>query len=150
MMNASTPSSSPHYHHSTSSSSTSSSPAALWPAGFYSYLPLQQHYHDPALASLAYRPLHVPLQQPQHQRNRPLHQLTHAPTSVFQQPAVSFAFQPRHFPRATARRTRHVLAMADLQQQSTSEEELAELQKLSNDYEPEITVCFLARVLNGR
>lgn len=40
--------------------------------------------------------------------------------------------------------------MADLQQQSTSEEELAELQKLSNDYEPEITVCFLARVLNGR
>ena len=103
-----------------------------------SYYALQphQHYHDPALASLAYRPLQLPLQQ----HAAAEQQLSLAAASGFHQTDYR---QHHGLPlRITRQQTRQARAMASFQQQSTTDEEVAELQKLSNEYEPEVTVCF--------
>lgn len=136
----------------------SSPSASSWPSAFYPYLPLQ-HYHEPALTSLAYRPLqHVPLQQPdllsplqqqylQHQQRL---SLVHPSSAPQQQSVLSSTFPARPFPFRNRRRTRHALAMASFQPTAgTTEEELAELQKLSNEYEPEVTVSVVVFVFEG-
>lgn len=102
---------------------------------FYAYHP-HEHYHDPALASLAYRPLQLPLQQSERYPQRQQLSLAAVPNGGFQQPN----FRLHHLPVRTRQQTRQARAMASFQQQGTTEEELAELQKLSNEYEPEVTV----------
>ena len=114
-------------------------PVAAAPSHFYAYPPHQHGYHDPALASLAYRPLHLPLEHApaaEHQQFSPL-----AATPGFHHP--NFRHQ-LHLPHRTRQQTRHARAMAyQQQQQGMTEGELAELQKLSNEYEPEATVSFV-------
>lgn len=102
---------------------------------FYAYHP-HEPYHDPALASLAYRPLQLPLQQSERYSQQQL--ALAAATNGFQQPN----FRLHHLPLRTRQQTRQARAMASFQQQGTTEEELAELQKLSNEYEPDVTVSF--------
>jgi hypothetical protein len=112
------------------------------------------HYHDPALASLAYRPLQLPLQQPpaaaeqsHHLHLLPQHQLSLAAAAsrAYQNPA---SFRSQHLSIRTRQQERQARAAAAMaasfpQQQTAphaTDEELAELQKLSNEYEPEVTV----------
>lgn len=104
---------------------------------FYAYQPHHPYYHDPALASLAYRPPHVPLQHQASSEHQ--HQLSLAAASGFHHPTFQ---QQQHYAPRTRQHTRQARAMAASfgQAQGTSEEELAELQKLSNEYEPEATV----------
>ena len=105
---------------------------------FYPYPP-HEHYHDPTLASLAYRPLHLPLQQSESHRYSQQQLPLAAVPNGFEQPN----FRPHHHHLAlrTRQQTRQARAMASFpQQQGTTDEELAELQKLSNEYEPEVTV----------
>lgn len=94
------------------------------------------HYHDPAtLAALGYRPLHLPLQQ-HHSAEQQQQQLSLA-AAGFHNPS----FRPSHYPalplrtRQQTRRQQQIMAYA-----GQSDEDLAELQKLSNEYEPEVTV----------
>lgn len=105
---------------------------------FYTYLP-HEHYHDPSLASLAYRPLQLPLQLSERQSSQ-LQQLSLAAATTnagFQQSNLRLHHQLPFHVRQQARPAR---TMASFQQQGTTDEELAELQKLSNEYEPEVTV----------
>ena len=112
---------------------------------YYAYQQPHQHYHDPALASLAYRPLQLPLQQ-QHAavEQQQQQQLSLAATSGFHRPIhaspPNFELPPPQLALRTRQQTRQARTMAQFQQQSTTDEELAELQKLSNEYEPEVTV----------
>ena len=99
---------------------------------FYTFHPHhQQHYHDPALASLAYRPLQYPLQQLPPAAG----ELSLAAASGFHVPT----FRHQHVAYRTRQQTRQDRAMAS-GYQGTTDEELAELQKLSNEYEPEVSV----------
>ena len=113
---------------------------------YYAYHHPHQHYHDPALASLAYRPLHLPLQQyPAPEQHQQQHH-----NSVAAAAAGASAFQVptfrHHQPLTlqTRKRTRQTRAMAT-NYQGMTEDELAELQKRSNEYEPEVSVCFCMR-----
>lgn len=97
----------------------------------------QGQYHDPAaLVSLGYRPLQLPFQQ-QHQQSVAEQQQLSLAAAGFHNPS----FRPHHqqaLPLRTRQQTRRqAQAMAYAQQ---SEEDLAELQKMSNEYEPEVTV----------
>ena len=101
----------------------------------YAYAPQAAHgqYHEPLLASLGYRPLQLPLQHSaeQHQQQRSL------AAAGFHSPN----FRPHHhqgLPLRTRAQTRRQQQAMAYQQQS--EQDLAELQKLSNEYEPEVTV----------
>ena len=110
------------------------------PSHFYAYHP-HEHYHEPALASLAYRPLQFTLQQSERHSQQQQQQLSLAAVpNGFQQP--NFRLH-HHHPVRTRQQTRQARAMASFQQQGTTEEEFAELQKLSNEYEPEVTVRLL-------
>ena len=111
------------------------------PHHYYTYHPLHQHYHDPALTSLVYRQVQLPVHQhqpapvPEHS-----HQLSLAAASNgFHQPTN---FRHHHPPLQLRQQTRQARAMDSYQQQGTTDEELTELQKLSNEYEPEVTVSF--------
>lgn len=111
-------------------------------------------YHDPALASLlAQRPLHLPLgglpaaehhhhqhhlQQQQQQHNQ---QLSLAAAGAYQHPNFrpsqqQFSLRQRH----PLRQARATMAFPQQQPQGMSEEEMAELQKASNEYQPDATV----------
>ncbi|EMC98024.1 hypothetical protein BAUCODRAFT_410942 [Baudoinia panamericana UAMH 10762] len=91
-------------------------------------------YHDPAFLSVGYRPLHLPLQQQQHSAE-------HLSLAGFQDPGFQLLQQPSVHQHSLPVRTRlqhrraAQEAMAHPQQ---SEEQLAELQKLSNAWEPEV------------
>ncbi len=117
-------------------------PLAQTPSAFYFYQSPEQYYHDPALTSLAYRPLHLSLQQ-SNSHLQLQHQLSLAQASAgFQHQANNSSFQQHQLPYRIPRpgRTRQPRIMADYQNATTTEEELAELQKLSNEYQPEVTV----------
>lgn len=106
----------------------------------HSYTPqaLPGHYHDPAFSSpLGYRPLQVPLQ---HQHSAEQLSLAsagfHTPNfRPHHQPAVT---QPG-LPLRTRQQTRRH-QQANMAYQEQSPEELAELQKLSDNFEPEVIV----------
>lgn len=102
----------------------------------HAYAPHASHqlYHDPDLALLGYRPLQLPLQQPH----------AHHSTEQQQLPVAGFHhypnFRPQHsLPHRTRQQTRRQQTMA-YQDDLSKDEEYAELQKLSNEYEPEVTV----------
>lgn len=95
-----------------------------------------QHYHDPALASLAYRPLQLPF-EPLQQHPSPTEL---APAAGSLNPRQQQQ-QQHHIPLRTTRQQAGQHARAMALYQGTTDEELAELQKLSNEYEPEVTVC---------
>jgi hypothetical protein len=119
----------------------------------HAYAPSQQqahgHYHDPAAAyvSVGYRPLQLPLQQHQQLQHQGAEQQLAA--SSFHTPN----FRPHQLPQqqtvvqqALPVRTRAQLRHQRQQQQQImayqeqNADELAELQKLSNEYQPEVTV----------
>ncbi|CAK3776283.1 Hypothetical predicted protein [Lecanosticta acicola] len=167
-----------HHHHSPQSAAAAHlSPAAFHPPTTHSL----SHYHDPALASLAYRPLHLPpqqqtLPQPNQRQQQQQQQQQHAPTAseATQQAPLSLAqlsagpyhhqqqqqqhphpsFHQHHSaslsqPSRAAARQQQTQQPAHLQhpqhqQQSAmadyaGDDQLAELQKLSDKYEPEPT-----------
>jgi len=125
------------------------------PQVFYTYLPQhgpviqQQAYNDPVLGSLAYRPLghqsgQQVLQQLHHVPQQQQQRVTLAPFQC-QQPHPTFAFSPSlipqcHSPNYPTVQTRQQARRARMMATSSADEELAELQKLSNEYEPEVTV----------
>lgn len=132
---------------------------------YYHYPHPHQHsYHDPTLASLAPRPLQNPLQlaglpgsanqQQQHHA-----QLSLAPAGFQQQqPFRSPQHHQQHHhhlplrTRQSSRRARASTTMAFEQQAQgpgMTEDELAELQKASNEYQPETTVCAVTLRLRG-
>ena len=133
-------------------------PVIASPSVFYTYQHPFAQYHDPAVQTLAYRPLHVPLpnqfstaaaeQQTHHQQQLSLA----VAASSFQQqqhaqpvPTFHHHQQIQHqIPIRTSReakRARPTSAMASYG--GMSEEDLAELQKVSNEFEPDVTVCLL-------
>ncbi|KAK5130340.1 hypothetical protein LTR08_002180 [Meristemomyces frigidus] len=90
----------------------------------------QQHYHDPAaLVSLGYRPLQLPLQQPSVAEQQQL-SLTAA---GFHNPN----FRPHQQPLPL--RPRQQNPQQQTMEYPQSDEDLAKFQKLSNEYEPEVT-----------
>jgi hypothetical protein len=108
-------------------------------------------YHDPNLNSLADRPVslgHTHGQQHPHQQQQQVSLA--AATSGVQQgqhqfPTFHHSTHPQQIPLRPHKQPRSVRTMADpsLQQHQAmgmSEEELAEMQKLSNEYQPEVTV----------
>lgn len=121
-------------------------PVFTSPSVYYTYHHPPAQYHDPAFPSLAYRPLHVPLQHPlstaaaeQHQ-----HQLSlAAAVSGFEQQRLQqvplYHHHQQQHPQQIPIRTRDQPRKMASTYQGT-DEELAELQKLSNEYEPEVTV----------
>lgn len=120
----------------------------------YYYRQTHPHsYHDPAFVSLAYRPLHYPLQlgglpTPDHQQQEA--QLSSLAAAGFQQQPTNFRLRQHHqVPLVTRQPPRSVRAHMAFEQQppaqGMSEEELADLQKASNEYQPETTVCMCGR-----
>lgn len=151
-----------------------------------SYYHHPAQYHD-SVASLAYRPLHSPLQQllhhPDHQLQRSLLHQQHQPSHVFlhrqhhpavtgttdqQQTSSALAYQQQglqhlhspfhhqpsdfrqdfssytHQPSPTStnsHRNRIMSSYDEAPVPALSEEELAELQKASASFEPEVKVC---------
>ena len=101
-----------------------------------------QQYHDPGFASLGYRPLQLPLQQ---QQQSPIDQRLSLATAGYQTPNFRHDHQTSALPLRTRRQTRRTTRQQQVTMtyQQTPEDELAELQKLSNEYEPEATVRFL-------
>jgi hypothetical protein len=128
---------------------------------YYTYAHPHAPYHDPALVSLAYRPLQLPLQHQfqataeQQQQQQHQHQLSlAAAASGFQQQHVQQVptFQHHHqlhqqIPVRQHPQTRQQARIMASNYQNTTDEELAEFQKLSNEYEPEVTVCMQSRSL---
>lgn len=91
------------------------------------------HYHDPAaFTSVGYRPLQLPLQHNADQ------QLSLAHQAGFHNPNFRPHQQQHVLPVRTRQQGRQQQAAMAYPQQT--DEELAELQKLSNEYEPEVTV----------
>lgn len=124
----------------------------------YYYHPYRPHsYHDPAFASLAYRPLQYQAQlgglpTTDHQQQQQGH-LSSLAAAGFQQP--NFRLRHHHRVPLLNRQPSHPARapMAFEQQQPAqgmSEDELAELQKASNEYQPEATVCVVALELRKR
>jgi hypothetical protein len=127
-------------------------------------VPAHGHYHDPSAAayvSVGYRPLQLPtqrqLQHYQHNQVAAEQQLSlagNSSTNSFHHP--DFRTQHNHQPslpplqQTLPVRTRAQLRLQQQQQQhqqqvmasyqEQSAEEMAELQKLSNEYQPEVTV----------
>ena len=109
-------------------------------------------YHNASLASLAYRPLQYPLQlgglpTPANQQQQHHAQLSLA-AAGFQQQQTFRPQHPHHVPLRTRQSSRQPRASTttmafDQQAQGSgmTEDELAELQKASNEYQPETTVC---------
>jgi hypothetical protein len=105
---------------------------------FYGYPPPQAPlYHEQTLTPLAYRP--VPLQQEQHQQLSLAAAASglHFPTTVPNQHQIQIPLRTRQQARQAQ------AAMAESSYQQTSEEELAELQKLSNEYQPKAEVSLM-------
>ena len=100
---------------------------------FYNFHP-HEHDHEPAFTSLAYRPLQLPLQQSE-RHLQPQFALA-AATNGFQQPNFRLHYQ---LPIQTRQQSRQARTMEALHP-DTTQEEFAELQKLSNEYQPEVTV----------
>ncbi|KAK4495406.1 hypothetical protein PRZ48_013737 [Zasmidium cellare] len=136
-----------HPHHHPSLALHPPHPAAFSPAP-------PSVYHDPAaLASLAYRPLQLPLQHATHQQQTASSEQTQLPLAAqaagpYQHPSFrqhhsnnnNHHHQLSHRSRAQARQ-RQLSAMAYQQPPTPAspDDELAQLQKLSEAYEPETT-----------
>lgn len=122
---------------------------------FYYHHHPPHSYHDPSFTSLAYRPLQYPLQlggispadHQQHQQQQQQAQLSSLAAAGFHQ----HNFRPRHHHQQQQVPLRHrqpsrqqARAPMAFEGQQTphgmSEDELAELQKASNEYQPETTV----------
>jgi hypothetical protein len=129
-------------------------PVVTSPSIYYPYAHPHAPYHDPALASLAYRPLQLPLQ---HHLSAAAAEHHHHPQQQLSLAAAASGFQQQHvqqiptfchhqqlrqqIPIRIRHQARQERAMASAYQGMT-DEELAELQKQSNEYEPEVTVRF--------
>ena len=129
---------------------------------YYTFAHPHAPYHDPGLESLAYRPLQLPLQhqfqataEQQHAQHQ--YQLSlAAAASGFQQQHVQQVptFQHHHrlhhqLPVRQRPQTRQQSGAMASNYQNTTDEELAEFQKLSNEYEPEVTVRLQSRPCFG-
>ncbi|KXT00572.1 hypothetical protein AC578_5219 [Pseudocercospora eumusae] len=106
------------------------------------HLQHSQLYHDPAHASLAYRPLQLPLQH-QHQTPSPADQQTHltlaAAGGAYHYPN-SRHLHPSSLPHRSRTHPRHEQPRTMSQgSHQMSEEELAQFQKASNEYEAPVT-----------
>ncbi|TKA71516.1 hypothetical protein B0A55_06112 [Friedmanniomyces simplex] len=114
-------------------------------ASNYYYHPYAQQaaygqYHDPAFTSVGYRPLQLPLQQQQQHHHHSAGQQQLSLAAGFHNPNFRPHQQQQHFHQQILPvRTRQQVRMQAMGFQGQSEEELAELQKLSNEYEPEVT-----------
>ncbi len=114
------------------------------PLHFYGYPPQQPLYHEPVLP-LAYRA--VPLCQDQQQQQQQLSLAApgvsglHLPTAIpTQQQPTQIAYRTRQ----QSIQAHAAMAESSFQQPGgATEDEMAEMQKLSNDYQPEAKVgCF--------
>ena len=105
----------------------------------HAFQPHLPQYHEPTYASLAagYRPLQLPLQPQLHLVEQ--QQQQQLALAGLHNPNLRHHHAIPHRPRQTRQQT------ANMAFQQTSDEELAELQKLSNEYEPEVTVGFALR-----
>ena len=106
---------------------------------YFTYYPGQQHYHDPAYASVAYRSLQSQLQHQaaaeQHLRQQQL-SLAAASNAVHRS---NFRHQ-QQLPVRTRQQAHPARIMANYQQHGMTEDEWSEFQKLSNEYQPEAKV----------
>lgn len=132
-------------------------------SSYYYHHPHSHSYHDPTLVSLAYRPLQYPLQlgglpapaNQQHQHQHQQAQLSLAAAGFQQQQTFRPQQHLQHHHHQVPLRTRHSSRQVrapstmafDQQAQGSgmTEDELAEFQKASNEYQPESTVCAVAR-----
>ena len=122
---------------------------------YYTYAHPPVQYHDPSFASLAFRPVQLPYQHQlaspvEQQQLRPTYQqpflVEAAPgfTQHFQQtgPTVRNQTHPyHHLPFRPRGQHQQARVMADSDYQRMTEEQLAEFQKQSNEYQPEAVVC---------
>ncbi|KAK1030441.1 hypothetical protein LTR33_017096, partial [Friedmanniomyces endolithicus] len=118
---------------------------------YYHHLYAQQaahaqiQYHDPTATPVGYRPLHLPLQQQQQQQHLLAAEQQLSLAGSFHNPH----FRPHHQQQQQQQqqfhqhilplRVRQQVRMQDMAIQGQSDVEFAELQKLSNEYEPEVT-----------
>ncbi|KAK0253740.1 hypothetical protein LTS09_011318 [Friedmanniomyces endolithicus] len=119
---------------------------------YYHHLYAQQaahaqiQYHDPIVTPVGYRPLHLPLQQQQQQQHHLAAEQQLSLAGSFHNPH----FRPHHQQQQQQQqqqfhqhilplRVRQQVRMQEMAIQGQSDEEFAELQKLSNEYEPEVT-----------
>ncbi|KAK3070278.1 hypothetical protein LTR53_010725 [Teratosphaeriaceae sp. CCFEE 6253] len=108
------------------------------PTAYYQH-PYLQHaahgqYHDP---SVGYRPLQLPLQY--HQQQPAAEQQLSLVASGFHTPGFRPHQQQHLQPQALPVRTRQQIRRQVMAYEGQSEDDLADLQKLSNEYEPEVT-----------
>jgi len=114
-----------------------------------------RHYHDPSFASLGYRPLQLPLQ----------HQHSAEQLGLALQPSVGFHHplhqHQEHHPFRPLPPQQHSLVLAHQtcrqgRQQHQANmaypqpDEMEEFQKLSDQYQPEVTVCMSYNVVQVR
>ncbi|KAK3670729.1 hypothetical protein LTR78_009421 [Recurvomyces mirabilis] len=122
-------------------------PVATAPSYYHQHLYAPQlahgHYHDPAYTSVGYRPLQLPTQQVQQQQyaeqQHQQQQLSLAAAGYHHHPAYQAQAQQHSQGQVLPVRTRQQARQQQqvMAYQEQTPEELAELQKLSNEYQPE-------------
>ena len=115
-------------------------PPNYYPHAYAQQAAHQQQYHDPAaLVSLGYRPLQFAFQQQQQQQTRIEQPQLSLTAAGFHDPNFRPHQQPLPLRSRQQSRQQHTMEYPQ------SDEDIAKFQKLSNEYEPEVTVSDMER-----